>query len=123
MFKNAWQNALLILFSEIQRLDGCDDGVISRSEFRLLLQRLDIHFSDDRFEDAFLMLDINNDQCIGLKEFYEFLYPQAQVHFLKTAFGTKLFNFNFSGICNQARTPSHIYCVINTQYYGAASHT
>jgi Ca2+-binding EF-hand superfamily protein len=65
----------LRLFLEIQRLDGMDDGFISKRELKLLLERLNIYFSARKFNDAFALFDNNYDGHIGLREFYDFIYP------------------------------------------------
>ena len=66
---------MLQLFHEIQNLDGDEDGYISPSELRVLLQRLNIHFTNKRFEDAFSLIDTNADGVISLMEFHAFIFP------------------------------------------------
>jgi hypothetical protein len=67
--------ALMKLFNDIQCLDGEEDGFISPGELRVLLQRLNIHFTAKRFEDAFMLLDAQADGCITLMEFHAFVFP------------------------------------------------
>lgn len=67
--------ALLQLFNEIQSLDGEADGYISPSELRVLLQRLNIHFTKKRFDDAFSVMDTSADGYITLMEFHAFIFP------------------------------------------------
>lgn len=67
--------ALLQLFNEIQCLDGEADGYISMSELRVLLQRLNIHFTAKRFDDAFSIMDSTADGRITLMEFHAFIFP------------------------------------------------
>lgn len=67
------------LFWEIQSLDGSNDGYISKSELRLLLQRLNIHFSAKKFEDAFNLFDLDMDGKITLMEFHEFVFLGSKV--------------------------------------------
>ena len=67
--------ALLHLFNDIQSLDGEEDGFISRDELRVLLQRLNIHFSKRRFDDAFSLIDSDVNGYITLMEFHAFIFP------------------------------------------------
>jgi hypothetical protein len=67
--------ALLQLFDEIQCLDGAHDGFISHNELRVLLRRLNIHFTLRRFDDAFSLFDKDADGRINLLEFHAFIFP------------------------------------------------
>lgn len=68
--------AVLLLFGEIKSLSDNCDGYISKKELRLLLQKLDIHFSERRFNETFRLFDANVDGSIGLSELYNFIYPE-----------------------------------------------
>ena len=68
---------MLQLFNEIQKLDGEEDGYISRNELRVLLMRLNIHFTAKKFEDAFALFDADVDGLINLKEFHAFIFPST----------------------------------------------
>lgn len=75
---------MLQLFNEIQSLDGEADGYISPNELRVLLQRLNIHFTAKRFEDAFSLFDTNADGKINLMEFHAFIFPSDATEVLHT---------------------------------------
>ena len=68
---------MLQLFWEIQSLDGTDDGYISHSELRALLIKLNIHFTEKRFEDAFNLFDTDLDGKITLTEFHAFVFKES----------------------------------------------
>lgn len=71
------QLALLQLFYEIQNLDGENDGYIGHAEMRVLLERLNIHFTAKRFEDAFSLFDTDADGRFNLIEFHSFIFPST----------------------------------------------
>ncbi len=70
------QTAVVKLFAEIQRLDGENDGYISRNEFKLLLLRLNICFSARKINDAFAQFDLNANGKIDIKEFNNFIFEK-----------------------------------------------
>ena len=74
-FNQTAEIALLQLFDEIQGMDGNDDGYITKHEFRILLNRLNIYFTKRRFDDAFGMIDTQVDGMITLTEFHAFIFP------------------------------------------------
>ena len=69
--------AILQLFREIKSLDGDSEGYITKSELRLLLQKLNIHFSQRRFDEAFQLFDANVNGRIELTELYDFIFPES----------------------------------------------
>lgn len=74
-FNEVAEVALIQLFNEIQVIDGEADGYISRHEFRALLERLNIHYTARRFDDAFGLIDKQADGFITLMEFHGFIFP------------------------------------------------
>lgn len=70
------ETAVVKLFAEIQRLDGENDGYISRNEFRLLLLRLNICFSARKIDGAFAQFDVNANGKIEIKEFSNFIFEK-----------------------------------------------
>ena len=65
------------LFSEIQRFDNVNDGYINRTEFKLLLLRLDIYFSARKVDDAFAQFDKDANGSINSKEFSDFIFEMG----------------------------------------------
>lgn len=93
------KTALLQLFNEIQSLDGLDDGMISPNELKHLLRRLNIHFSNKSFEDAFAIIDTNCDGFVSLMEFHAFIFPKeaavVSIHLLGNKYFASSLNVTF----------------------------
>lgn len=80
------QKAVGQLFTEIQNLDGISDNLVSKEELKVLLQRLNIFFSKNKFDRAFEIIDVDMSGTITLSEFVDFIFPDAAREVLLTFF-------------------------------------
>ena len=65
------------LFSEIQKLDGIDDNLVSRDELKVLLQKINLYLSKRKFDAIFQLIDVDMSDTITLSEFIDFIFPDS----------------------------------------------
>eukprot|EP00607_Mallomonas_marina_P010455 CAMPEP_0182421512 /NCGR_PEP_ID=MMETSP1167-20130531/6942_1 /TAXON_ID=2988 /ORGANISM="Mallomonas Sp, Strain CCMP3275" /LENGTH=569 /DNA_ID=CAMNT_0024598743 /DNA_START=721 /DNA_END=2430 /DNA_ORIENTATION=+ len=66
------REALRIIFEE---LDSDNNEVIYKSDFWRLLRVLDLHYSNDKFNRMFRLIDIDKNGCISVEEFVDMIFP------------------------------------------------
>eukprot|EP01039_Chlorochromonas_danica_P002448 gene2448-2683_t len=67
------------LFSLFHEIDECGNGNLSREEFAVFMNAIDIHFSRRKWKQIFREIDLNYDDKISFEELFLFLFPDHDV--------------------------------------------
>lgn len=59
----------------VEECDKEKKGYVNRSDFRYMLRKLHLHFTDARFKEVMDVIDSNFDNKLSAQELYDFTYP------------------------------------------------
>lgn len=67
------------LFNLFQQIDSSGNNVLTRTQFAMFMNSMDIHFSRKKWQQIFREIDRNADNQISFEEFFLFLFPEHDI--------------------------------------------
>lgn len=73
------RSAKIVISNLFDEIDTDGSGELSKREFSILFQLLELNYSDEKFNRLFKAIDANRDSSISKDEFYKMVFPELQM--------------------------------------------